>query len=139
MLSPDQVAEKWARNAAQAGESVKAGVMAVTVNPAERAKAQSNAYLAGVQRALSSGKYERGLNRVTLEGWKQAMLNKGVPRIAQGVSEAKPKMAQFLARWLPHQQALKSKLQSMPRGDLEQNIQRAITAMRHNADFKYSG
>lgn len=131
------VAKKWARNLSASTESIKNGVQNVTVNPAERAAARQDAYVAGVQAAVASGKYKRGLGRVTLQSWQDSMINKGITRIASGASAATPKVQGFLEKWLPYQELLKSKLSSMPRGDLQQNIQRAVTAMEHNANFKY--
>lgn len=138
MKNPSDVAAKWSRNLSAATQSISAGVLATTVNPAATAAARAPAYLAGVQNAVSSGKYARGLGRVTLQSWQDSMIKKGLPRIASGASTAVPKMEAFLGKWLPHQEALKSKLASMPRGDLQTNIQRAVTAITHNAGFVYT-
>lgn len=138
MQSAADVARKWSRNLGTAGDAMRAGIQGVTVNPAEKAAQRQDAYVAGVQRAVADGKYQRGLRRVTLAMWQDAMLTKGLNRIAAGASAAQPKMEAFLQKWLPHQEALKTKLQSMPRGDLQQNIARAIAAIQHNAGFKYT-
>lgn len=131
------VAKKWAQNLSASTASIQAGVQSVTVNPATVAASRQDAYLAGVQRAASDGSYQRGLARVTLQSWQQAMLSKGVPRIASGAAASQPKMQAFMDKWLPYQQGLQAQLASMPRGDLNTNIQRAVTAMQYNAAFKY--
>lgn len=136
MKNPTDVANRWASRLASSSEAIKAGVMGVTVNPAERALARQSAYIDGVQRAVSSGKYARGLRTVTLESWKQATLDKGIPRIASGATAAKGKFTQFMEAWLPYMDQLKSKLQSMPRGDLQQNIARMVATVEHAAAFK---
>lgn len=136
MKNAAEVARKWSRNLAQAGESIKAGVQAVTENPAEKAAARADAYAAGVQRAVAEGRFQRGLRRVTLADWQNAMLTKGVQRVAAGASAATPKVTAFMEKFLPHQEALKSKLKAMPRGDLQANIMRAIAAIEHNASFR---
>ena len=136
--NPGDVARKWSRNLGGSMEAVKAGVNAVTVSPAEKALAQIDAYLQGVTRAVADGKVQAGLRRVTLEDCKQAMLNKGVTRIASGASAAIPKMERFLSEFLPHVEAGQRKLEGMPRGDLAQNIQRAVMMMEHNAQFRRS-
>lgn len=139
MKSAAEVAKKWASRLGGATEQIRSGVQAVTVNPAERALARQDAYVQGVTRAVQEGKYARGLRRSTLEGWRESMLTKGLSRIASGATAAVPKMEAFLSRWLPHQEALRSKLASMPRGDLGQNIARMVAAVEHNAQFRYQG
>jgi hypothetical protein len=44
-------------------------------------------------------------------------------------------MTDFMTQWLPYMDQLKQKLAQTPRGSLEQNINRAVTAIRHNASF----
>lgn len=138
-MNSQQMADKWARNLTASTESMKAGVQSVTVNPAERAIARQDAYVQGVQQAAVSGKWARGLKRTTLQSWQQAMLEKGLNRVATGASAAKPKMAKFLDAWIPWQQQLQSRLQAMPRGGLQQNIARMVAAAEHNASFTYNG
>lgn len=131
------VAKKWMQNLSASTASIAAGVQAVTVNPAAAAAARQDAYQAGVQRAVADGSYQRGLGRVTLQSWQQAMQTKGIPRIASGAAASQPKMQAFMDKWLPYQQGLAAQLASTPRGDLQTNIQRAVTAMNYNAAFKY--
>jgi hypothetical protein len=131
--NPQMVAEKWARNLGGATESIKAGIASVTVSPTEKAANRADAYASGVQQAVSTGRFQRGLRRVSLTDWQRAITNKGIPRIAAGAAEAKPKMAQFLADFLPHVEAGVASLPA--RGDTETNINRAVAMMRHNAGF----
>lgn len=138
MRSSAEIAAKWSRNLSSSTQSIQAGVQATTVNPAQKAIERIPAYLAGVQAAVQSGKVQRGLQGVTLQSWQQAMINKGLPRIAAGATAAVPKMQKFMDAFGPHLQALDAKLQSMPRGDLNQNIQRMVTAAQHNAAFVYN-
>lgn len=137
MKNAQAVAAKWASNTGRASESIRTGVQAVTVNPAERAIARQDAYAAGVQRAIAEGRYRRGLSRVTLQSWQDAMITKGLPRIASGASAAQPKMAAFLEKFLPHLEAGRQRLQQMPRGDLQQNIARMVAMVEHAAAFKH--
>lgn len=137
MKNPTAVAAKWAQNMGRATDTIRAGVAATTQNPAEKAAARQDAYVEGVQRAVASGKFRRALGKVTLQGWQDAMNNKGLTRIASGATAAQPKMAAFLEKFLPHVEAGKQKLATMPRGDLQANIQRAVAMMEHNAQFKY--
>lgn len=131
-------ADRWASGMANSTEKIKAGVNAVTVAPTQKAAARLDAYLAGVQRAVSSGKMADSLNRVTLQDWQRAMTDKGVNRVAGGAAAAKPKFQNFMAEFLPFLDAGKRQLESMPRGGLEENIQRAVAMMRYTATFKRS-
>lgn len=136
MLTPQQLSQKWARNLGASTEAIKQGVQAVTTSPTAKAANRADAFLMGVQKSVADGKWQAGLRRVTLEDWKNSMLNKGVNRIASGATAAQGKMENFLADFLPHVQSGMAALQSMPRGDLAQNIQRAVFMMEHNSKFK---
>lgn len=137
--SAQHVADKWARNLGASTEAIKAGIAAVNVAPTEKAAAAADRYAQGVANSVASGDYQKGLRRVSLEDWRRAITNKGIPRIAAGAAEAKPKMAAFLTEFLPHVEAGQRALESMPKGDLETNLQRAVAMMRHNASFRRSG
>lgn len=138
-LTPQQIAEKWSRNLGSATQSIREGIEAVTENPAAKAARRQDAYVAGVQRAVAEGKYAAGLNRVTLEMWKEAALTKGLNRIGPGATAAVGKFTQFMTEFMPHVQAGQRALQSLPRGDLGTNIQRAVMMMQHNARFRRRG
>lgn len=134
--SSSAIASKWAKNLAAATSSITAGVNSVTSSPTHKAAARAQAYADGVQRAVSSGKYAKKLMAVSLSDWQQAMIQKGVPRIAQGANAAVPKFDSFMSKFAPHLAALQSKLAAVPRGDINQNIERARIAILHNAEFK---
>lgn len=137
--SAQDVAKKWSRNLAGATESIRAGVEAVQESPTAAAARRQDAYIDGVQQAAASGKWSRGLQRVSKEAWQQATISKGLPRIAAGATTAQPKMESFMQQWLPYEAQLQNKLKAMPRGSLEQNKQRMLAAVDHNAAFKRQG
>lgn len=136
MKSPQEVAKRWADQLGAAGQKIRAGVEAVTESPMEKAAQRTDAWVAGVQRARDDGSYERGLRSVTLQQWKQAMIDKGLNRIGSGASAAVPKMTAFMTQFLPHVQAGVQMLQSRPRGDLSQNIGRMVAIVEHLASFR---
>jgi hypothetical protein len=139
MISATQAATNWASKMASSGEKMKAGIQAVTQSPTAKAAQRQQAYLDGVMRAVSSGKYAAALNRVSLESWKAAAINKGIPRVAQGAAEGKQRFQDFMTQFLPYVQQGVQALESMPRGGLEENIQRMVAMVRHNAAFQRSG
>jgi hypothetical protein len=133
MLNATQIADKWERNTQGATESFKAGVNAVTESPMAQAARASDQYLRGVTEAVTSGKWQAGLNRVSLSDWKAATAGKGATRIAEGVRTSKPKMQQFLQDFLPHVANVAANLP--PRGGLEDNIARMVQQVRGNSQF----
>lgn len=137
IVSPQVAAQSWARGLASAQEKVRAGIMAVTESPTAKAARRVDAMVAGFMRAAQEGRIQAGLESVSLEDWKSAMINKGLPRVAAGATGAQGKMEDFLTQFLPHLESGLRKLESMPRGDLETNINRATEMMRHNSTFTY--
>ena len=91
---PTAVATKWSRNLAASTQSITDGVNAVTVNPAATASAKSAKWQAAMQDPATLAKYKAGLDRTTIDMWKQSMLTKGVARIAQGAQQAYARLRQ---------------------------------------------
>ena len=131
---PVAVAKKWAQNLGSAGTAITAGVNAVQTSPMSKAAANVNGYLSGVQNAVNSGKWVRGLNRRTLQDWQSAMLTKGVPRIGTGAQAAIPKMQAFMTQFLPYEASAVAALP--PRGDINANKARALAMIDANHAFK---
>jgi hypothetical protein len=116
MLTPQQVAEKWARNLQGSTQSIRDGVNGVTVAPTHVAAERLDAYQAGVLAALNSGKTRQAMLNSTLEDWKQKMLTNGINNISQGAANAKPKVTRFQTFWAPVAQQIKDSVKSMPKG-----------------------
>lgn len=125
------VANKWSQRLAGAGQAITDGVNSVQKAPGQAAAAQVDVWLSNLQ--ASREKWVRNVSAVSLQSWQQAMLTKGVPRIAGGAQAAIPKMTAFMAQWLPYEQAGRNALP--PRGTIQQNIQRAVQMMQYNAQF----
>lgn len=130
-LTPDQIAQKWATNAAAATTSMQAGVQAVRQAPGQLAAAQQAAYLANVQ--ASANKWAANVSKVSLTDWQTAMIQKGIPRVATGVQAAQPAFSQFMTKLVPY---INSGLGALPaRGTIDQNINRAVAWMRYMSQF----
>lgn len=135
--NPQDVAAKWAQNLSGSTESIRQGVARVTEAPGVAAARQRALWLQRVQ--ASQEKWARNVSRVTAGEWQQAMLDKGLPRIASGAQAAQPKMAAFLSEFLPHVEAGAAQVRAMPKGGVEEGIARAAAMIRHNAQFRRSG
>lgn len=137
--NPADVAAKWATNLGAAGPQIQKGVQAVQVSPTALAAKNPDGYLQGVQRAVQTGKWQNNLNRVTLQQWQAAMINKGLPRIQSGAQIGKQNMQTFMTNFLPYVYSAQQQLQSQPRGNLEQNISRMTTFIRAMSNFQNPG
>ena len=136
--SPVQVTEKLIRNLQAATESVRSGVQSVTTSPTEQAAEQADLMLLKITEAVNSGKWGDALRKVSLNEWKNAMLDKGLPRISSGIAAAKPKIQAFFEEWLPWEESISQTVKAMPKGTIEDSIVRAAAVIRHNANFKRS-
>ena len=134
-VTPEEGAQKLIDRAKAAAPHIAAQVAKVTVAPTASAIAAIPKMQTNFNSAVASGKVERGLRRVTLGDWKDAMINKGVPRISQGLDQAQGKIVAFNREFYPHLERVQSEIAAMPSTTLEDNIQRMIHNVRRNADF----
>lgn len=132
ITDPTAVAQKWSQRLSAAGQAITDGVNSVQKAPGQQAAAQVDVWLTNLQ--ASRDKWVRNVSAVSLQSWQQAMLTKGVPRIATGAQAAVPKMTAFMQQWLPYEQSGRNALP--PRGTIQQNIQRAVQMMNYNAQFQ---
>ena len=137
-MNPSKIAEKWARNLSGSIGSIQDGVQAVTENPAQKAVAAKQKMIQNFNASMNDGRYDAAMQRVTLDGWKRAFLEKGLPRIASGANAAQPKMAAFLTEFLPAVEAAKAKVDAMPSLTLEDSINRMRTNVVELSKFRYS-
>ena len=135
-LTPEQFAEKHNRRTKAALEDMKAGVEAVTESPTEKAAAKQEKMRQRLLEALESGKWADGLKRVSLEEWKQKMLELGLNRVANGLDANKKKVEEFAAQLLPHIEAGQKLVEKMPDVTLEDSINRMTAFVRHMSKFK---
>lgn len=138
-MTAQQFVDKWAANSGSSGTSFVNGVQAVTESPMEKAAANPNKYLQGVQASVQSGKWANSLKSVSLAEWKRAMIDKGQARISSGVTQAKPKMLAFAQAFLPVLAANRAQVLAMPSDTKPQRIQRAVRMMELNGEFSYKG
>jgi hypothetical protein len=137
-LTPEQFQEKHARRLKASIEDMRQGVERVTQSPTEAAASKKEKFRAGIQEAIDSGKWERGLRRVSLDEWKSKMIDKGLGRVAAGIDAAAPKVREFAAELLPYQDRLKGQIEGMPDISLEDNINRMTTWIREMSKFSRS-
>lgn len=138
-LTPKQVTDKHARRLKGAVEDMRIGVESVTTNPMEKAIKKIPKMRANLLKAIDDGKVARGMARVTLEDWKNAMVDRGIPRVATGVDAAAGKIEAFYGELLPHIDKAKAAIERLPDVSLEDSITRMSTFVREMAKFKRRG
>lgn len=137
MATPEEVALKWKRNLVGATQTIRDGVNAVTTSPTEAAAKRKDAWLAGIQRAAQSGKWEANLRAVTLSEWRDKMINIGIPRISAGADAATPAVEAFMQQLLPKCEQIKQAVKAMPKGTIQDSIARMTKAVTMMSEFKY--
>lgn len=135
-LTPTQFADKQATRLKGAAQEIRAGIEAVTEAPTRKAAMKKEKFRQNLNAAIDSGRWERNLNAVTVEDWKDAMLNKGVGRISAGIDGARGKVIAFAEKLLPFQDSLRKDVEKMPDLTLEDRINRATQFMRGMSKFK---
>lgn len=134
-VTATEFGEKWARRLSGSTEDIRTGLGKVTESPTAKAAGKQEKMLANLSAAVRSGKWANGLKRVSLEEWKRAAIDKGVPRIASGAAAAESKMADFGAELLPHIDRGVESIKAMPDVTIEDSIARMNAFIRHMAKF----
>jgi hypothetical protein len=135
-LTPQEFQEKHARRLKGAVDDMRRGVENVTTSPTEKAAAKQDKMRSNLVAAIDSGKWSRGLRRVTLNEWKDKMINKGIGRVSAGIDAAAPKVIAFAEELLPHIDKVRAEVKKMPDVTLEDNIQRMVSFTRGMAKFQ---
>jgi len=116
-------------------EDIRTGLGRVSESPTAKAAAKQDKMLAELTRAVQSGKWANGLKRVSLEAWRAAAIDKGLPRIAAGVAGAHDKMTDFGTQLFAYENTLLAKVAAMPDLTIEDAINRATYWIREMAKF----
>lgn len=135
-LTASEYREKHARRLKGATTDIQRGVERVVDSPMEKAASKQDKMREGIVKAIDSGKWARGLKRVSLEEWKSKMVNVGVGRIAAGIDAAADKVEAFAAELLPHIDSGRDKIKRMPDVTLDDSINRMVEFTRHMASFE---
>jgi len=137
-VTPSEAAQKLIRRLQGATEDIRKGISQVTVAPSQSAIAQKELMKRKIIEAIDNGDWEAGLQGVSLQDWKTAALEKGVPRIAGGIKAAESKLTRFYGELLPAVDAAAAKVKAMPKGTLEDSIARMTSYIRDMSQFKKS-
>jgi hypothetical protein len=134
-MTPQEFAEKHNRRTKAALEDMSNGISKVTVSPTSQAAAKQNKMLANLQASVNNGTWATRLRAVSLESWKDKMINKGIPRVAGGLDASIGKVADFAAQLLPAIDSAVAKIKTMPDLTIEDSISRMTTFVREMSKF----
>ncbi len=135
-MTGDEFAEKHARRLKASLDDMRKGIEKVTENPTAKAAAKKEKMRANLNAAIDNGKWEAGLRRVSLDGWKQQILNKGLQRVSAGIDGAHDKMVAFGTQLLEYEKSLQGKINTMADLTLEDSIARSNEWIRGMAGMK---
>ncbi len=134
-LTAQQLAEKWNQRIKAGTDAITQGVNAVTKSPTVSAAEKENKFRANLLAAIDSGKWKRGLLKVTVDEWKKSMIERGISRIPAGADGALDDMSAFFAELIPFQDSLSATIAKMPDVTLEDSIARMTAQVRGMAKF----
>ncbi len=121
--------EKWGRNLGTAGQDIKDGVNALSVAPGEAAAAAQDRMLANLIESIQSGRWAQAVSGVSLADWKTAMIEKGIPRLSQGIAGAKRNKVAEITELLANVDAAAAAANQIPKGDINASMARANAFM----------
>ena len=122
--------DKWGRRLNAVNADMKAGIERVQTAPGKEAAKEAERMLKNLMEAVQSGRWGKAVSSVSLDEWKQAMINKGIPRISQGVTTAQKTKEANIAALLTAVDKAAAAANALPKGGLEESIARATTFMR---------
>lgn len=138
-MTASEFQEKHARRLKGAVQDIRAGIEKVTDSPMVKAAAKEQKMVTNLQSSVASGKWRNGLNRVSLQQWKDAAINKGLNRIAAGVDGAKDKVTAFASDLLSFESGLQDQVNKLPDLTIEDSINRATSWIRGMSKFQRKG
>ncbi len=135
-LTPEQYADKQARNLKNSIPDIRDGINRVTSAPGQAAVARIDKMRMKTLEAIDSGRWAAKTSAVTVDQWKQAALTKGVDRIATGIDAAREKQVAMAGRLLPAVDAAAAKARAMPKNTLQDSIGRMTSFVTDMSKMK---
>lgn len=135
-VTPQDGATNWQSGFGSSGAKYQRGVENVDAAPNAKAAAALPRWIASVTSKAVQDKYVSKNQAVTLDAWKSATVQFGVPNLSRGAQKGQAKYSQFATKFYPFLNGTLSKIASMPNVTLQDRIARATTLMTENANFK---
>lgn len=129
-VTAQQWLQKWGTNLSAAAPYITSGVARVTTAPGIAAAAAAPTMLANITQSVTSGAWAARVSAVPLSAWQSAMTVKGIPRLAQGITQAQSTKTNAISTFLSAVDAAVADTNTLQRGNLEQNIARSAAFQR---------
>lgn len=136
-LDPTQATNKWVSRMQAASAEITAGVQAVTEAPGIAAAKAANVWITRIQ--ASKAKWERNVAAVTLEQWKTAMIERGIPAINAGVTAKSGNYLAYAQKAYPYIATGVNHVKNMPKGTIAQSIARASYFIEYMSKYTLGG
>lgn len=130
-----QTVENWGKRLSESAQRYRDGIAGVTANPMQAAAAKGETAKQRFADAIDTGKWQRGLNRVSLEEWK-ASAQLGSQKLALGAAKGRTKFEKFMGRFLPFLEAVQRRVRAMPNTTYEERRARAMAQMDAVHEFR---
>lgn len=127
-----QAVANWLKGMSGAAQAYKDGINATTVNPMQLAAAPAamDAYLAGVQNSVTSGRRAAALQAADPGMWKQNAITVGASRLASGAQKAQGKYSNKIQKIAALWPQMKAAAAALPKGGLANAQARANAALQ---------
>lgn len=129
-------ATNWQQGFGSSGAKYQNGVQNVQAAPNAAAAAALPRWIASVTSKSVQDKYVAKNQAVTLDAWKTATVQFGVPNLSRGAQKGQSKYATFANKFYPFLNGTLAKVSAMPNVTLQDRIARAVTLMTENANYK---
>jgi len=139
MASAAEIAQQWVERMGASTEKARKGVQRVSESPGQKAAQAADLWQQRVSSEDAKRRFQSNVGAVTLEEWRQQMLEKGIGRMAGGAQAAKAKFQRFWGQFGPFLESVTAQTRAMPKGNLEANIARLINQIRGTSQFRKQG
>lgn len=112
MKTAQQSAQKFVERAGAASQDYVSGAASTSKDQSAAAIAGKANWAAGIQAAITGGRYEKGLQASGKSGWLRGIQEKGANRFAEGVAAGSSKYAQNSGKF----DSARSAADALPRG-----------------------
>jgi len=129
-VTAEEYAEKQARRLKASTEDIRRGIENVTEAPGKKAAMAQEKMMTNLIESITSGRWAKAVGDVSLEEWKQKILDKGIGRIAAGIDAAQPKQVMMAQKLLAAVDAAQAKVMQMPKNNIDDSINRMTTYAR---------
>lgn len=135
-VTAQQMTENWSSGLTSNIPKIREGVNRVSESPMEKAAANKDKWIAGINKSFANGSWENGLRKVSLQQWKDITSAKINTSLAAGVQAAQAKYQAIAGQLLSHINNGLPAINNMPSVTLQDSANRMVTWMNHMAGFQ---